>query len=185
MPIDLNFSQHAILVCALTFNNKKYVDQSSNSLQNSWGKILLDSKPYSFSGMNYYAKEMGNGLLKKLIVFETHIPLYSLYEKKLYAIKIEKQLATKTSETEMKRNINIDPGLLTSGSLVLSSTKYSPHRIPIGPGIFAETTLLYEKGIYKPLPWTYLDYKNELVQETLLRARSWLKKDRKISINPS
>ena len=85
----------------------------------------------------------------------------------------------------MKRNINIDPGLLTSGSLVLSSTKYSPHRIPIGPGIFAETTLLYEKGIYKPLPWTYLDYKNEFVQETLLRARSWLKKDRKISINPS
>ena len=175
MPIELDHSQYAISVCALTYNNTKYVEQSSNRLQKLWGEILIDSKPYGFSGIDYYAREMGGGLLKKLIVFERHVPQHTLYEQKLQTIELEKQLATKTNEKEFKRNINIDPGLLTSGSLVLSTTKYSPHRITIGPGIFAETTLLYEKGTYKPLPWTYLDYKNKVVQEILLKTRQWLK----------
>ena len=175
MPIKLDHPQRAILVCAVTYNNQIHLKKSLDRLQGLCGRILFETIPYHFVGNEYYAREMGDGLLKKFIVFEKQILQHKLYEQKLQTIKIEKLLATKSNETDLKRNVNIDPGLLTTGNLVLSSSKYSPHRTSIGPGIFAELTLLYEKGIYKPLPWTYLDYKNKLVQDILRKTRQHLK----------
>jgi hypothetical protein len=74
----------------------------------------------------------------------------------------------------VRRRANIDPGLVTIESLVLASTKYSGHRICIGPGLYAETTLLFQKGQYRPLEWTYQDYRTEAAQAFLLAIRAWL-----------
>ncbi|HIL10568.1 MAG TPA: DUF4416 family protein, partial [Candidatus Latescibacteria bacterium] len=50
----------------------------------------------------------------------------------------------------------------------------SGHRICIAPQLYAELTLLYQKGCYQPLPWTYLDYQSETLQHFLLEIRTWL-----------
>mmetsp|Transcript_43455 Transcript_43455/g.69942 ORF Transcript_43455/g.69942 Transcript_43455/m.69942 type:complete len:98 (+) Transcript_43455:3-296(+) len=63
------------------------------------------------------------------------------------------------------RRVNIDPGILSLGSLHLVSTKYAPHRLCIAPGLWSEIELYYEDGAYKPLPWTYPDFRTDEMLE--------------------
>jgi len=41
---------------------------------------------------------------------------------------------------------------------VLATTKNYAHRIYLGGGIYAEVTLRYQGGTFRPWPWTYPDY---------------------------
>jgi len=59
-----------------------------------------------------------------------------------------------------KRRVNLDPGLLSAERLVLATGKNYTHRIYLRDGIYADLTLLYEKGAYRTLPWTYPDYQD-------------------------
>ena len=58
------------------------------------------------------------------------------------------------------RKVNIDPGLLNLSRFILASSKDGPQRIPLSGGIFAEVTLVYERGGYRPLAWTYPDFRS-------------------------
>ena len=80
----------------------------------------------------------------------------------------------RATEDTLQRRANIDPGLLSIESLVLATSKYSGHRICIAPQLYAELTLLYQKGRYQPFAWTYLDYQSETLQDFLLESRTWL-----------
>ncbi|HPP88303.1 MAG TPA: DUF4416 family protein, partial [bacterium] len=71
-----------------------------------------------------------------------------------------------------KRNVNIDPGYIELGKLVLASTKNYTHRIYIGKGIFAEPTLQYYKKTYTKWPFSYPDYSNEKSVEFFNYVRS-------------
>jgi hypothetical protein len=73
-----------------------------------------------------------------------------------------------------RRTVNVDPGLLSTNSLVLATTKASGHRICIAPGLWAEVTLMFEKGAYRPQPWTYRDYQRQDVGAFLLDVRRQL-----------
>jgi hypothetical protein len=63
------------------------------------------------------------------------------------------------------RRVNIDPGYLEAGKVVLASTKNAGHRIYLKSGIYGETTLLYFDGAFQACPHTYPDY---LSAETLV-----------------
>ena len=41
---------------------------------------------------------------------------------------------------------------------VLASTKDHAHRIYLGQGVYGEGTLRYQRGRFRPWPWTYPDY---------------------------
>ncbi len=71
-----------------------------------------------------------------------------------------------------RRSVNLDPGMLTLGRLILASTKDNAQRIPLRDGIYAEITLLYRKGAFEPLPWTYPDYRSAAYNEVLLDLRA-------------
>ena len=43
-------------------------------------------------------------------------------------------------------------------NLVLATGKSQAHRIYLGEGVFGDLTLIFRKGTYQPLPWTYPDY---------------------------
>jgi hypothetical protein len=88
----------------------------------------------------------------------------------------ELKTAAQTLEGEFlgedgRRTVNIDPGLLSAGRFVLATTKDRGHRIPIGKGIYAEVTLLYVKGEYVPLPWTYADFSSDTYRGVLKEER--------------
>ena len=57
-----------------------------------------------------------------------------------------------------KRQVNIDPGYISLERLVLATGKNYTHRIYLSKGIFADLTLIFHKGSFSPLQWTYEDY---------------------------
>lgn len=128
------------------------------------------SLPWALS--DYYEKEMGSALLRKFVSFGAPVSPGELAEIKLKTQGLEERYRWNEGERRGRR-INIDPGYLDAGKIVLASTKGASHRVYLGSGIYGEVTLLYRNGSFAPLPYTYPDY---LWPETLafftgLRAR--------------
>jgi len=69
------------------------------------------------------------------------------------------------------RRANIDPGYLLYERFVLASGKNFAHRIYIGHCIYADLTLIYRKGAFETLPWTYPDYADQPILSFLERVR--------------
>ncbi len=122
--------------------------------------------PFPFDHSEYYRAEMGSGLLKFLVSFGPLIPQDRLAEVKLWTNSLERD-----GIAEGGRVYNIDPGILTLASVILATTKGHAHRIYMGEGIYEEITLLFHQGAYKPLPWTYPDYRTPRVLDFLNEVR--------------
>jgi hypothetical protein len=72
------------------------------------------------------------------------------------------------------RPVNLDPGLIEASKLVLATTKNYSHRIYIGNKMYAEVTLIYEKGDWRHFEWTYPDYRQKSYQEFFSKVRNRL-----------
>ena len=128
--------------------------------------ITLISDRFAFDHSTYYNTEMGDSLNRIFIGFETLISPEQASHYKVLATTIEnKYLSNK------KRNVNIDPGILSLHNLILFSTKNFSHRIPCSQGIYAELTLLYQKNQFQALDWTYPDFKQTGIQTYFLTLR--------------
>ena len=101
---------------------------------------------------------------------------------------MQAQIKTKTNEMEKKlsvdgnRKINLDPGFINHGRLMLATTKKAGFRIPLADGIYTELTLYIEKGEWCALPWSYRDYKSERVQKFLTAVRQKYLLDRRLKM---
>lgn len=139
------------------------------ALAAEYGPIDFQSPPAAFTKSPYYYKEMGAPLFRCFVTFARLIDRARLAEVKEFAWSLEERL----SPAPGHRAINIDPGLLTLESLVLATGKNFTHRVYLRDGIFAEVTLLYQKGRFQTLPWTYPDYAapETLAMLAALRAR--------------
>jgi hypothetical protein len=100
-------------------------------------------------------------------------------QEQLAAIKVTTNALELQWAQEKRRQVNIDPGYLLRERLVLATGKNFTHRIYIGQGIYADLTLIYRRGRFEALPWTYPDYKAENMQIFLTRARNKLIADSK------
>ena len=72
------------------------------------------------------------------------------------------------------RPLNLDPGYLTLGKLVLASTKDFAHRIYLSRGIYAEVTLYYRHGRWEHHQFTFADYRREDYQHFFSQCRDVL-----------
>lgn len=138
-------SPHADLLAAI-----------ENDLIQYLGDIDLRSKILPWTVSAYYEKEMGPGLLRRFVAF---MPLLSpglLAEIKLKTQKMEDRYRAGAPPTS--RKVNLDPGYLEVGKVVLASTKNAAHRIYLQSGIYGETTLLYYDGAFQSSRHTYPDY---------------------------
>jgi len=133
-----------------------------------FGPLIFLSEPLPFAYTDYYQPEMGAPLTRRLAAFLELVEPERLSVLKGICLSLESDLAVGG-----KRRVNIDPGLLSAHSLVLATTKNSPHRICLAPGRYAEVTLIFQNGEFKALPWTYPDYAGKEVQDILhdLRRR--------------
>lgn len=113
------------------------------------------SLPWAVS--DYYEKEMGSALLRKFVSFGSPVSPGELAEIKLKTQGLEERYRWSEGERGGRR-INIDPGYLDGGKIVLASTKGASHRVYLGSGVYGEVTLLYRNGSFAPLPYTYPDY---------------------------
>jgi hypothetical protein len=71
---------------------------------------------------------------------------------------IEAEFAASAGPGGPPRPVNLDVGYVDSPKLVLASMKNFAHRLYLGRGVYAEVTLLYRRGLWTPLEWTFPDY---------------------------
>jgi hypothetical protein len=163
------------LVVAAFSRHSDALAWAREQVQQHYGPIALASRPFSFHHTKYYQPTMGENLQKQLVAFEQLVPEEQLATIKLQTNQLECDLATSGAFAE-ERPLNLDPGLLTLGKIVLATTKDQAHRIYLGNGIYAEVTLRFHDGAYEPWPWTYADYREPAVRATLKEFRDYYRK---------
>jgi hypothetical protein len=149
------------------------LDQAVEELGRDWRGGLLGQPDFRSPDLpltetNYYEKEMGPGLVKRYLSWPTPLPPDLLPELKLAALALEETLAAPGGA----RTVNLDPGYVFAGGLVLSTGKFSGHRLYLGQGVWGELTLHYHRGAFEALPWSYRDYQKPEVVALLGRMRA-------------
>ena len=140
------------LITSLFSPQKDLIDQVIRELESIFGPVDWKSRDLFFDRTKYYAKEMGWPLFRRFISFKDLIRPEDLIEVKLKTNHIENHYVE-----EGKRRINIDPGYIALERLILATGKNYTHRIYLGQGIYADLTLIYQRGTFQPLEWTYRD----------------------------
>jgi hypothetical protein len=121
------------------------------------GAIDSRSEISAWNVSRFYEEEMGPGLLRRFLSFAPLASPEKLADVKLATQGIEDKYRSKTPD-HTGRKVNLDPGYLEAGKVVLGSTKNASHRIYLRCGIFAEVTLLYYDGAFHGSMHTYPDY---------------------------
>ncbi len=144
---------HVKLISSLFSPKKDYIEKVIGQLSDIYGPVDCFSPELFFDRTKYYAKEMGWPLHRRFITFEMLVPADQLVEIKLKTNEIEHQYSH-----EGKRGINIDPGYISAERLILATGKNYIHRVYLTKGIYADLTLIFKRGGFSPLEWTYPDY---------------------------
>lgn len=147
-------SQPVKLIVAVMFSRQDLFDRVLGELEQYYGPADSVSPPIQIPEYTFYEAEMGAGLMKKIVAFENLFDAERLASVKTHTISIEHVFSV-----DGRRSINLDPGYLTDGNLVVASAKSRARRVYLRDGIYAEIELLYREGEFQPLPWTYADYR--------------------------
>ena len=141
-----------------------------------WGPVGLESEPFAFDQTDYYAATMGPGLRKVFLAAAEPVDPSGLVDWKLATNAWEAEYAAGVSAAPggEPRPLNLDPGYLTLGKLVLASTKDFAHRVYLGRGIYAEITLFYRRHRWEHHEWTFADYRQPGYHEFFTRCRDYL-----------
>jgi len=162
------------LITGLLASSADTLAKSKEALMRAFGAIDFASPVLDFTQTDYYAEEMGGGLKRQFLSFENLFDLDGIWTAKLKTNELEERFTH-----QGKRPVNIDPGYIDDAKCVLFSTKDYSHRIHLDKGIFAEVTLFYKEGSFRPWPWTYPDYKTGAYIEILNHIREIYRKKKR------
>ena len=157
----------AKLIAGFFTKDKALAADIVKDLQDRLGPVDMISAWLNFDFTTYYEKEMGAPLSRRLVVFKTLVE-----QTELAAIKRMTNAVEQKYQRRGKRRVNIDPGYLLPERFVLATGKNFTHRIYIGQGIYADLTLIYQKGAFRVLPWTYPDYADGRLIDFLTLVRN-------------
>jgi hypothetical protein len=170
-------TQHdpVLLVLAAFSRYDDAIEWGWRTASSQWGPIALSSEPFKFDATDYYSATMGTDLRKQFFAFERLSHPGSVVDAKLQANAWESEFEELSRHPE-PRPLNLDPGYLTLGKLVLASTKDYAHRIYLGKGIFAEITLNYRNHRWQPHEFTFPDYRRADYHAFFSQCRDYLKR---------
>ena len=167
------------LICGMISARKDLFDEAMSLLVQAFGDADGASEIMAFDFTHYYDDQMGRPLWRQFASFERLVSPDVLVEAKLTANAIERQFAARMANLSVgdlsaaqlaalsgksppapapARPINLDPGYVEASKLVLASMKNFAHRLYLGRGVYGEVTLMYHKGRWDALPWTFPDY---------------------------
>jgi hypothetical protein len=150
------------LICGVIHKEDAAYAEVRRRLEAEWGRIDSESPAFPFDLTGYYEDEMGGGLVRRFMSFETLVPPETLPEAKLWTIALEAAIRQERGVTG--RPANIDPGYLTASAVVMATAKDFAHRIPLARGIYAHLEFLFTRTGVKTLEWTYPDLRRETAQ---------------------
>jgi hypothetical protein len=144
------------LIASLFSADLALLEEAKATLSRNCGQLDFESDLLPFDHTDYYRAEFGSGLQRRIVAFEPLVPMDALPAIKHRTNSIESAMARGD-----QRLVNIDPGYVSLGKMVLASTKDHAHRLYLDQGIYGEITLTYQRGRFRPWPWTYPDYASD------------------------
>ena len=154
-------------IIGVLISNLELKKKLLSKLTKTYGEIDYESPLMDFTFTSYYNKEMGEDIKKFFISFKK-----LQYPEMLYKIKLNTNKIENSFKQNNNRKINLDPGIINQSHLILATTKDGSHRIPVKNGIFCEITLMFEKGCFRPLEWTYPDFRSKEYLDILSKIRN-------------
>jgi hypothetical protein len=158
------------LIIGILAADRRCLETAVEAVGGRFGKIDLQSEAWPFTQTGYYKEQTGGNILRQFVSLEDLIGPGELADVKHGTNGLEQELAVRLS-AELPRPVNLDPGIIEPSKLVLATTKNYSHRIYIGKQMYAELTLIYDKGGWQSLPYTYPDYKLASYQDFFSKAR--------------
>ena len=156
------------LIIGVIYHEKEILDKAMSILTKKFGETDGVCEEFSFSEefSTYYDEEIGGEGLRRIYSFKNLVEPDKQAEIKEFTNEIEAIFSI-----DGNRQINLDPGFINHGRLMLATTKAAGFRIPLKNGIYTELTLFYARGSWHKLPWTYRDYQSERVQSFISGVR--------------
>ncbi len=165
----------AKLICGLISGDEDLMLRARQLLIRRFGDIDADSETWPFDATDYYEAEMGPDLKKRFVSFRELIDPGRIVHIKHETNDLEAAICRDAGAEPEFRLVNLDPGYVTMSKLVLATTKDYSHRVYLGQGIYAESTLQWQDQRWKPWPWTYPDYASGRYDAFLTQARNRLR----------
>lgn len=152
------------LIISVIYCDETVLSLTLAKLKEEFGEWDLVSEEILFSEKysGYYDAELGGKGKRRIYSFKRHVDP---------SLQADIKIKTNAIEDSFGRRINLDPGLLNDGRLLLPTTKKLGFRTPLKDGIYSDYALFYSRGAFHKLPWTYRDYQSEAVQSFLLKVR--------------
>jgi hypothetical protein len=154
------------LIVGMFSSDETLLAVAKGALAQRFGPVDYESELLLFDHTPYYEREFGPNLMRRFVSFsELVVPDRLAVIKRI------------TNELEMnwtvdgRRQVNLDPGYVSMGKLVLATTKDYTHRIYLSQGIYAEVTLKYQHGGFHAWEWTYPDYASPRYVEIFTHIR--------------
>lgn len=147
-----------MLFCGMLGSDPDLLRRARQLICRQFGPADTESERWPFDQTDYYTEEMGPHLQRCFVSFSRLIRPEALPEVKRFTNRTESQIADQAALPDIARPVNLDPGYLDLGKLVLATTKDRSHRIYLGQGIYAEVTLHFVGGAWQVWPWTYPDF---------------------------
>jgi len=154
---DLKEPKPVKLIVGMLASDERCLAAAREAVLGALGPADFLSEVWTFDQTDYYVDEMGPRVLRQFVSIERLIDPGDLAEIKHRTNAIEQQLASVLA-MPFPRPVNLDPGVIEPSKLILASTKNFAHRIYIGRKMYAEVTLVFDKGQWRLLPYTYPDY---------------------------
>jgi hypothetical protein len=169
----LNVPKPVKLIIGILAANHKCLNTAADVLIDKFGLSDFISDVWPFDQTDYYKDQAGLCILRQFISFERLINPGKLAKIKHRTNRLEQKLA-KLLALPLPRPVNLDPGLIEPSKLVLATTKNYSHRIYIGKKMYAEVTLIFDKGRWRPLEHTYPDYRQQCYFDFFEKVRARL-----------
>jgi hypothetical protein len=161
------------LIVGILASNYHCLHAAAESVTGKLGEADLTSEVWPFDKTDYYRDQTGPRILRQFLSFERLIDPGKLAKIKLRTNKLERKLA-KSLAIPLPRPVNLDPGFVEPSKLVLATTKNYSHRIYIGGKIYAEVTLIYDRGRWRALEHSYPDYRQQCYFDFFDKVRARL-----------
>ena len=161
-----NVPEPACLIISMLSSRLGSVGLVRPALEREFGTIEEEIGPLDFDFTTYYDNELGAGIFRIILVFSILVDRGRLADVKLMTNHLENHYMSGDA-----RIFNLDPGFMTLGNFVLATGKNNAHRIYLDRGIFADLTLVFRRGSFRPLEWTYPDYSDPNMLEILNNVR--------------
>jgi hypothetical protein len=169
------------LIVGILAANHQCLNSAADIVTGKFGNADFTSDVWPFDKTNYYQEQMGPRILRQFLSIDKPIDPGRLAKIKIQTNKIEQKLA-RALRLPLPRPVNLDPGIIEPSKLVLATTKNYSHRIYIGKKMYAEVTLIFDKGIWKPLEHTYPDYRQQCYFDFFEKVRIRLLEQLKSSL---